>query len=103
MGMTIEEIIKKEKEIAAEFQKAVDTHIVNDNGDTIEEMCCDDTEVIEEHLQRCKVFADYHNQIVNTMCKYQKIEEIVKNTQQLCSYGSAFIDIREVIADGNVD
>lgn len=32
--------------------------------------------------------------------KYQKIQKIVKNTQQLCSYGSAFIDIREVIEDG---
>lgn len=33
------------------------------------------------------------------MQKYQKIEQIVKNTQQLCSYGSAFIDIREVIEE----
>ena len=33
--------------------------------------------------------------------KYQKIEKIVKNTQQLCSYGSAFIDIRGVVEDGN--
>lgn len=40
-------------------------------------MCCDDTEVIEEQLQRCKVFADYHNQIADTMRKYQKIEEIM--------------------------
>ena len=31
--------------------------------------------------------------------KYQKIEEIVKNTQLLCNYGSAFIDIREVVED----
>lgn len=38
---------------------------------------------------------------IDTMKKFQKIQEIVKNTQQLCSYGSAFIDIREVIEDGN--
>ena len=38
---------------------------------------------------------------IEIMCKYQKIQEIVKNTQQLCSYGSAFIDIREVVEDGN--
>ena len=37
---------------------------------------------------------------IDTMRKYQKIEQIVKNTQQLCSYGSAFIDIREVVEDG---
>ena len=35
--------------------------------------------------------------------KYQKIQEIVKNTQQLCSYGSAFIDIREVVEDGSIN
>ena len=37
---------------------------------------------------------------IEVVRKYQKIEQIVKNTQQLCSYGSAFIDIREVIEDG---
>ena len=36
---------------------------------------------------------------IETIRKYQKIEEIVKNTQQLCSYGNAFIDIRKVIDD----
>lgn len=36
---------------------------------------------------------------IATMRKYQKIQKIVKNTQQLCSYGSAFIDIREVVED----
>ena len=40
---------------------------------------------------------------IDTMKKYQKIQEIVKNTQQLCSYGSAFIDIREVVEDGKND
>ena len=40
---------------------------------------------------------------IDTMRKYQKIQEIVNNTQQLCSYGSAFIEIREVIKDGNDD
>ena len=47
---------------------------------------------------------DWQNSLdlaIATMRKYQKIQEIVKNTQQLCSYGSAFIDIREVIKDGN--
>ncbi len=39
------------------------------------------------------------NIAVDTMRKYQKIQKIVKNTQQLCSYGSAFIDIREVIEE----
>lgn len=40
---------------------------------------------------------------IDVIAKYQMIEEIVKNTQQLCSYGSAFIDIREVVEDGKDD
>ena len=52
--MTIDEIIAKENEIAVESQKVVDTHIVNDNGYTLEEMYCDDTEAIEEHLRNVK-------------------------------------------------
>lgn len=99
--MTIEEIIKKENEIAAEFQKVTDTHIVDD-GFTLEEMYCDDTEVIEEHLQRCKDFADYHNQIADTMRKYQKIEEIVNDR-----YGKPVFktldEVIKVLEDGNDD
>lgn len=109
MGMSIDEIIAKETEIAQEFQKVVDTHIVNNDGNTIEEMCCDDTEVIEEHLQRCKVLADYHNQIVNTMRKYQKIKEILNSAGYIkngtvYSYtydeDSRVKHIREVFEDG---
>lgn len=51
------------------------------------------------NLQGCLEF----RQLAEWLRKYQKIQEIVKNTQQLCSYGSAFIDIREVIEDGNDD
>ncbi len=39
--------------------------------------------------------------LIDTIRKYQKIQEIVKNTQQLCNYGNAFIDIREVVEYGN--
>ena len=63
----------------------------------------------ELHHQRCDCgtaqlstgLRDAMKTAVDTMYKYQRIQEIVKNTQQLCSYGSAFIDIREVIKDGN--
>ena len=105
MGMSRDEIIKKENEIAAEFQKVVDTHIVNDNGDTIDEMYCDDTEVIEEHLQRCKFFADYHNQIADTMRKYQKIERIIEVWHQDI-YAKDFeciAEIADVVEEGNDD
>jgi len=55
---------------------------------------------LECHTPQAK---DARDTAISTMRKYQKIQEIVKNTQQLCSYGSAFIDIREVIEDGKID
>jgi len=75
MGMSIDEIILTEKEIAENFQRTVDTHMVS--GDmSLEELYCDDTEIIEEELKRCQGLADFHNQIVDTMRNYQKIEDI---------------------------
>lgn len=76
MGMSIEEIILTEKEIAEDFQKTADTHLVSENM-SLEELYCDDTEVIDEELERCKNAADYHSTIANTMSKYQKIEQIL--------------------------
>jgi len=61
------------------------------------------TEATEDEDSVCYVTKDDAETLqvaINTMRKYQKIQEIVKNTQQLCSYGSAFIDIREVVEDG---
>lgn len=78
MGMTIDEIILKETEIAQEFQKVIDTHMMSDDI-SLEEFYCDDTEIIEENLKRYKELSDYHSTIVNIMRKYQKIEEIIKN------------------------
>ena len=66
--------------------------------------------LLEDYLEWEKQFSldgsgvdDATNKLLEVAKKYQKIQEIVKNTQQLCSYGSAFIDIRKVIEDGNVD
>lgn len=98
--MTIDEIIKKENEIAAEFQKVVDTHIVNDDGFTVEEMYCDDTEAINDHLSRCKSLADYHKQIADVMNKYQKIKEIAGNYGFVPSW-VCLKKIGEVIEDRN--
>lgn len=75
MRMTIDEIINKEIEIMAEFQKIVDTHIANAEGVTVEELYCDDSEAINDHLSLCKSLADYHKQIADTMLKYQKVEQ----------------------------
>jgi hypothetical protein len=56
----------------------------------------------KEHYEMddsCQELAQALDMSIDIMRKYQKIQEIVKNTQQLCSYGSAFIDIREIIED----
>lgn len=98
MGMSIDEIIAKETEIAHEFQEVIDTHMVSENI-SLEEMYCDDTEVIEEQLQRCEVLADYHNQIAKTMRKYQKIEDIYYHQSGEALENS----LRAVIEDGKID
>lgn len=76
MGMSVDEIILKEKEIAEEFKRTIDTHMVSEDM-SLEEMYCDDTEVIEKALERRKELLDYHNTIANTMRKYQQIEQIL--------------------------
>ena len=105
MKMTIDEIIKQEYEIAAEFQNVVDTHIVNNSGVTIEQMCADDTEVINEHLQRYQDEADYHKQIADTLNKYQKIKEqvdIAIDKENFAISNARLIQIREFI-NGKID
>jgi hypothetical protein len=101
MGMTIDEIILKETEIAQELQKVIDTHMVSEDM-SLEEMYCDDTEVIEEELERCKELSDYHSTIANIMRKYQKIQEIVGNYGFATSW-FCLKKISEVLEDGNND
>ena len=60
--MTLAEAIQIENNIAEENQKIVDTQIVFD-GVYISQLYCDDTEVIEEHLDNYKKCVEYHEQI----------------------------------------
>ena len=60
--MTLDEAIQRENKIAEENQKIVDTQIVFD-GVYISQLYCDDTEVIEEHLENYKKCAEYHKKI----------------------------------------
>ena len=60
--MKLDEAIKTQENIAEENQRIVDTGIVFDDV-TIDELCCDDTEVIEEHLANYQKCADEHRQI----------------------------------------
>lgn len=102
MGMSIEEIIARETEIAQEFQEVIDTHMTNDNF-SLEEMYCDDTEVIDKKLKQSKKLSDYHNTIANTMRKYQKIKEIINNAKDSDSaikYNWLYEQISGVMEDG---
>lgn len=97
--MTLNEVIERENKIAEENQKIVDTHIIFDDV-TIDEMYCDDTEVIEEHLENYRKCAEYHKQvaelledykhikqwksdIIDSFCKYDvsSFEELIANTR----------------------
>ena len=60
--MTLDEAIQRENKIAEENQKIVDTEIVFDDV-SLSQLYCDDTEVIEEHLENYKKCAEYHKKI----------------------------------------
>lgn len=103
MEIAIEEIILKEKEIAEEFQRVVDTHMASEDI-SLEELYCDDSEVIEEELERCKVLSDYHNTIANTMRKYREIEEVIKDWEDgRFSDAVGCLRVKAVIEDGKID
>ena len=91
MEMTINEIIKEMEE---EYNKFLEGTGLNDSNYMKRERF--------NNLD-CDRVCTANEMTLTLLHKYQKIQEIVKNTQQLCSYGSAFIDIREVVEDGNDD
>ena len=109
MGMAIEKIITNEKGIVADFQNAINTHMASE-GLSVEELCCDDTEVIEEQLARWQKIADYHNTIVTCLEKYQKIKQIVDKWNEgiYDDEGLSHTEVMELVSDevyedGNVD
>ncbi len=56
--MTLDEAIKRMEEIAEETQKIVDTHYFSDTV-SIDEIYCDDTEIIEEQLAGYQKNSEY--------------------------------------------
>ena len=60
--ISIDEAIQRENKIAEENQKIVDTEIIFDDV-SLSQLYCDDTEVIEEHLENYKKCAEYHKQL----------------------------------------
>lgn len=91
MGMTIEEIIAKATEEAEWFQKLA-------NEDIASEQYYDELKIFREKR------ADYCNQIVNILRKYQKIQEIINNAKDsdgAVKYNWLYEQIGEVLEDGN--
>ena len=77
--MTLDEAIQRENKIAEENQKIVDTEIVFDDV-SLSQLYCDDTEVIEEHLENYKKCAEYHKQLaqwLEELKDYQDKNKIV--------------------------
>ena len=62
MEFDLDEIIKKEKELYEYNKKIVDTHIVFEDV-LIEQMYCDDTDAIEEALERYRYATKYHKKV----------------------------------------
>ena len=81
--MTLDETIEREYKIAEENQKIVDTQIVFDDV-SISELYCDDTDVIEEHLNNYKKCAEYHKQIAEWLEDYKRLKSIPKHNYDNC-------------------
>ena len=77
--MSIDEAIQRENKIVEENQKIVDTEIVFD-GVSLSQLYCDDTEVIEEHLDNYKKCVEYHEQIV------EWLEELKDHRERECNH-----------------
>ena len=108
MEFDLDEIIKKEKEIYEYNKKIVDTHIVFEDV-LIEEMYCDDTELIEEALERYRYDSKYHKQIyqfLELLKWYQKSMEDIPDESGVLpkdvyssGYNKAIEDYHRLIAD----
>ena len=77
--ISIDEAIQRENKIAEENQKIVDTEIIFDDV-SLSQLYCDDTEVIEEHLENYKKCAEYHKQLakwLEELKDYQDKDKII--------------------------
>jgi hypothetical protein len=72
--MTLDEAIKHTEEVAKENQRVVDTGVVFDDV-TIDELYCDDTEIIEEHLANYRRCAEEHRQLAEWLKDYKRLLE----------------------------
>ena len=82
--ISIDEAIQRENKIAEENQKIVDTEIIFDDV-SLSQLYCDDTEVIEEHLENYKKCAEYHKQLAKWL---EELKSYRQQYLELCKkYG----------------
>ena len=98
--MTIDEAIQRENKIAEENQKIVDTEIVFDDV-SLSQLYCDDTEVIEEHLENYKKCAEYHKEIAEWLEELKAYKETKCNKSVYLS--SKSIDKIDAVNKGYAD
>ena len=85
--ISIDEAIQRENKIAEKNQKIVDTEIIFDDV-SLSQLYCDDTEVIEEHLENYKKCAEYHKQLakwLEELKDYQDKNKIVVSIENIDS------------------
>ena len=75
--MSIDEAIQRENKIAEENQKIIDTEIVFDDV-SLSQLYCDDTEVIEEHLENYKKCAEYHKKLADWLEELKALKNGLK-------------------------
>ena len=75
--MTLDEAIQRENKSAEANQKIVDTEIVFDDV-SLSQLYCDDTEVIEEHLDNYRKCAEYHEQITEWLEELKALKNGLK-------------------------
>ena len=76
--MNIDDVIAREKRIYEENQKVIDTHVLHEDF-TLEELYCDDTEVIEEHLNNYRFASEYHKQIAEWLEELKALQHFESN------------------------
>jgi hypothetical protein len=100
MGMTIEELIEEE-------QYSVNIHkkIIDNCCAITEDMSLEEMELVDERKSNNQGYVNYHNQIIDILRKYQKIEEIYKNWCYPTYFNAtdAMNKLGEVLKDGNDD
>lgn len=80
--MTIDEVIILYEEMAEEVQKVVNTHIISfmdcngeDTGVTLDEIYCDDTEIIEKRLEAYRKDANDYRQFAEWLKELKILRE----------------------------